>query len=245
MKISAKKIITCVLLVICLFLCAFIGFYLYERQQELNAQREEQERIMAVPVENPDMPEEYRKLKADNPDVYGWIMVEGTDISYPILQSQEDNAFYLAHNPEKEESEAGSIFSENYNSPDFTDFLTVLYGNCMEDGSMFGELLNYEDPVFFEENREIKVLLPDKTLRYYIFATYTGDNSHLLLTRDLSKEENRNRYISDIFRQRGLKNNLDKSVGVGADDKILALSTGHPTDPDSRFIVQSILRKSG
>lgn len=240
MNLSVKKIITFVLVIICIFLCAFIGFYLYERHKEIEAERAEQERIMSVPVSNADMPEEYRRLKADNPDVYGWIIVEGTDISYPILQNAEDNSFYLTHNAQKEESEEGAIFSENYNALDFSDFLTVLYGNCMDDGSMFGQLLEYEDPVFFQEHRNIQIILPDETLTYYIFATYTGDNSHLLLTRDLSKTENRERYIASIFRQRGLKNNLDKSVEVSADSSILALSTGHPSDPEARFIVQAI-----
>ena len=109
---------------------------------------------MSVPVSNADMPEEYRRLKADNPDVYGWIIVEGTDISYPILQNAEDNSFYLTHNAQKEESEEGAIFSENYNALDFSDFLTVLYGNCMDDGSMFGQLLDMRI-LFFSKNIEI------------------------------------------------------------------------------------------
>lgn len=241
MSFSVKKILTVFLLAVCLFLIAFVGYYLYEKQQELKEQRAEQEKIMAVEVSNPDMPEEYRRLKVNNSDVYGWITIEGTNISCPILQNSEDNSYYLTHDASKNESESGAVFSENYNSLDFTDFLTVLYGNSMESGSVFYGLLEYEDPVYFSEHRNIKIILPDETLNYYIFATYTGDNSHLLMTRDLSKEENRTRYISSIWKQRGLKNNLDKSVEVNTDSKILALSTSHPSDTDARFIIQAVM----
>lgn len=240
MSIRLKKAITFVLIIICLILCGFVAFLIYEKQQEAKAEREEREKIMAVQVNNSDMPEEYRELKAFNSDVYGWLVIEGTDISYPILQSSEDNAYYLSHDAHRNESEQGAIFSENYNTTDFSDFLTVLYGNCMEDGTMFGGLLEYEDPVYFENHRNIKIILPDKTLDYYIFASYTGDNAHLLLTRDLSKEENRKKYISQIFKQRGLKNTIDKTVDVNTNSNILALSTGHPSDENSRFIIQAI-----
>lgn len=240
MSTSAKKIITICLIIICLFLFSFVGFYIYEKEQEVEAEREEKAKIMAVQVENPDMPEEYRELKAENSDVYGWIMIEGTEVSYPIVQNKEDNSFYLTHDVLKNESESGAIFSENYNSMDFTDFLTVLYGNCMEDGTMFGGLLEYEDPVYFSEHRNIKIILPDQTIDYYIFASYIGDNSHLLLTRDLSKEDNRSRYISSILKQRGMKNTIDKTIEINTNSNILALSTGHPSDKDARFIIQAV-----
>lgn len=240
MSVKVKKTITFILIITCLVILGFVAFMLYQKQQEVETERKEKEKIMAVQVGNSDMPEEYRKLKANNPDVYGWLMIDDTDISYPILQNKEDNAYYLSHDANKNESENGAIFSENYNSLDFTDFLTVLYGNCMEDGTMFGGLLEYEDPVYFENHRNIKIILPDETINYYIFASYIGDNSHLLLTRDLSKEDNRKKYISQIFKQRGLKNTLDKSVDINVDSNILALSTGHPSDKNARFIIQAI-----
>lgn len=240
MSVKVKKTITFILIITCLVILGFVAFMLYQKQQEVETERKEKEKIMAVQVGNSDMPEEYRKLKANNPDVYGWLMIDDTDISYPILHREEDNAYYLSHDANKNESENGAIFSENYNSLDFTDFLTVLYGNCMEDGTMFGGLLEYEDPVYFENHRNIKIILPDETINYYIFASYIGDNSHLLLTRDLSKEDNRKKYISQIFKQRGLKNTLDKSVDINVDSNILALSTGHPSDKNARFIIQAI-----
>lgn len=240
MRLSVKKILTCVLVVICLFLVAFVGAFLYGKMRILEKQRQEQAKIDSVKVENPDMPEEYRELKADNQDVCGWISIEGTEISYPILQNANDNSYYLNHDASGAESESGAIFIENYNSPDFSDFLTVLYGNRMDDGSMFGELLEYEDPAFFEKHRNIRIFLPDRTIEYYIFATYVGDNSHLLLKRDLSEIENRNKYISEIFKQRSMRNNLDKAIEVSAENNILALSTGYPSGSDSRFIVQAV-----
>ena len=240
MSLSAKKVITCILSAVCVFICAFVGYYVYETQQELKAEREEQERIMAIEVQNANMRAQYRAFKADNPDVYAWIEVQGTEISFPVLQKEGDNSYYLSHDVTQKESDNGAIYSEDYNAKDFSDFLTVLYGNRAEDGTMFAGLLDYEDPVFFEEHRTIYIYLPDTTLEYQIFATYTGDDSHLLLSRDLSSVENRERYIREIYQWRGMKNNFDRSISVTPDSHILALSTGHPSGGDSRFIVQAV-----
>lgn len=240
MNLSVKKIITVILAIICLFLAAFVCVFLFEKKHILDMERREQAKIDSIKVDNQDMPDAYRKLKSDNQDVCGWISIEGTEISYPILKSTDDNTYYLNHDATRNESENGAVFMENYNSENFSDFVTVLYGNRMEDGSMFGELLEYEDPAFFEKHRKIAVFLPDKTIEYYIFATYVGDNSHLLLKRDLSEKENRTKYISEVFKQRSMRSNLDKTVEVSEESNILALSTGYPSGSDSRFIVQAV-----
>ena len=82
-----------------------------------------------------------------NPDVYAWIDVPGTEISYPVLQSAEDNSYYLEHTIEGEKTLPGAIYSENYNSKDFSDYNTILYGHNMRNGTMFaGPLHDFEDP---------------------------------------------------------------------------------------------------
>ena len=37
-------------------------------------------------------------LQAINAEVYAWLEITGTDISFPILQPAEDEYFYLSHN---------------------------------------------------------------------------------------------------------------------------------------------------
>lgn len=56
------------------------------------------------------------ELKEQNPDVIGWIKFDNFDLSYPIMQGEE-NTYYLKHTFLKEENAAGSIFMEAANTP--------------------------------------------------------------------------------------------------------------------------------
>lgn len=225
--------------------CGILFYNIWIQKEEtrilMEQEKEEKERQEAVYLENSNMPAAYREYAAENPDVYAWIEIPDTDISYPIVQKEDDSSFYISHNILGEESSEGAIFTESYNSKDFQDPVTVLYGNRMEDGSMFGSLLNYEDEEFFDSHREIFIYTPDDTFQYQIFAAYCGDDSHLLLSRDLSKAGNREAYISEIFQNRGLKVHLDERVPVGEEDHILALSTGYPGESGKRFLIQAVM----
>lgn len=48
-------------------------------------------------------------LKRTNPDVVGWLKVNGTNINYPFVQSK-DNKYYLTHSFYKSYNAAGWIF---------------------------------------------------------------------------------------------------------------------------------------
>ena len=62
-----------------------------------------------------EIPIDFDSLQEQNPDVYAWITVPGTQIDYPILQSPDDNSYYLTHTIDGEEKTEGAIFTENYN----------------------------------------------------------------------------------------------------------------------------------
>ena len=47
-------------------------------------------------------------LQAENGDVLGWIEIPGTELSYPLLQA-EDNEYYLTHNWKKEPKDRKSV----------------------------------------------------------------------------------------------------------------------------------------
>ena len=109
---------------------------------------------MEETAEPPDIPVDFEGLQEYNPDIYAWITIPGTAVDYPIVQRPEDNSYYLTHNTDGEESAEGAIFTEDYNSRDFTDPNTVIYGHNMRNGSMFRSLHNYMDRSFFDENRK-------------------------------------------------------------------------------------------
>lgn len=110
-------------------------------------------------------------LREENPDVIGWIKFDNLELSYPIMQG-EDDEYYLKHTFSGEANAAGSIFMEAANSPDFNDSHTIIYGHNMKNKSMFGALKTYKTEDFYPGNEYFTVYTPDKVYRYEIFAFY-------------------------------------------------------------------------
>ena len=53
---------------------------------------------------------QYRALYEQNPDMVGWLRVDGTNIDYPVLQTPGDNEYYLRRGFDRLYSTAGSLF---------------------------------------------------------------------------------------------------------------------------------------
>lgn len=188
-----------------------------------------------------EVPVDFKKLKKANSDIYAWINIPGIDgLDYPILQSEKSNSYYLKHTVNGEWSVYGSIFTENYNKKDFSDFNTLVYGHNMKNGTMFGSLKKFRDADFFEKNRYIYIYTENRILKYEIFAACTWDNKHILATRNFESSENRAAYLDEIFAVRDMNSQIKKDIKVTPDDKIITLSTCMNND-DKRFIVSGVL----
>lgn len=188
-----------------------------------------------------EIPIDFEALWEINPEAYAWITIPGTEIDYPILQSETDNTYYLTHSIEGEESPEGAIFTEDYNSKDFEDPNTVIYGHNMRNGSMFQGLHEYMDRAFFDENREVLIYLPDKILHYEIFAAYLYDDRHLLESFDFEDEDVFGAYLNRIFSIRDMNSFIDTDMEVTAEDKIITLSTCYSNESNQRYLVQAVL----
>lgn len=94
----------------------------------------------------------FEELQARNPEIRGWIRIDGTEISYPVVQG-EDNYKYVNKDAVGKDSLSGSIFMDYRNAADFSDPNTILYGHHMAKDTMFGELDKYTDFSFFESHR--------------------------------------------------------------------------------------------
>ncbi len=187
------------------------------------------------------IPVKFEELQAVNTDIYAWITVPGTVIDYPILQHASDNTYYLMHNIDGSYGYPGCVYTENMNSKDFTDNNTVIYGHNMKNGSMFAQLHKFEDPDFFNENREVLIYLPDEVLHYTIFAAHVYDDRHLLYSFDFTDPEVYQKYLDSIFSTRDMSANIDKDVTVTADDQIITLVTCIGSQPNNRLLVQAVL----
>ena len=188
----------------------------------------------------PEKELDWEALAEENADIYAWIHIPNTNVDYPILQHPTDDNYYLDRNLDGSKGYPGCIYTQSLNDKDFTDPHTVLYGHNMKDGSMFANLHKFEDNLFFEENPYIFVYTPDKTYAYEIFAAYEFSDAHLLYAYDFSDPESFEEYIQDVKNVRTMTSHI-KDQWVGAEDKIITLSTCIGNKPNKRYLVSAVL----
>lgn len=245
-----KHLIISILIFAAAAVCAVAGIWQYMRQQSAGEDYEglREEVGTGVPKEalEPEkeaveIPIDFDSLQARNPEAYAWITIPGTAIDYPVLQSETDNTYYLTHTIDGVESPEGAIYTESYNSRDFEDSNTVIYGHDMANGSMFQNLLNYQDRSFFDDNREVLIYTPDAIRHYRIFAAYLYDDRHLMQSFNFADKDSYRQYLESIFAVREMGACIDAEQEVTGDDKIITLSTCYGTQADKRYLVQAVL----
>ena len=212
-------------------------------EEETPAEESDETVSEEIPPEPYVSPIDFESLQAMNPDIYAWLEIKGTDITYPLLQSAEDDSFYLNHDSEKNWSADGSLFTESrYNGRDMADPVTLVYGHHMRSGAMFGHLeRDYTDQVFLEEHAEITVYTPEAELHYGVFAAVPWTGEHLLYYNDFSDEAAFERFFASVLRIRDLRARFKEENAPAVGDRVLILSTCLTADNKQRFLVMAKL----
>ena len=187
-------------------------------------------------------PVDFASLQAANPDIIGWIYMEEPYISLPILMNPTDDTVYLYHDAEGNYSKEGALFVEHkYNSGDFTDPCTIIYGHRMSDGSMFGSMQGIcQEAGYFDEPRYIVIYTPTETKIYQVFAITSTDNSHLMLKYDFDDPDDFNEFIDTVYSDNSIGFTHLEDIRPEAGDNILILSSCLWGDRLQRFLVLAV-----
>jgi len=110
----------------------------------------------------------------------------------------------------------------------------------MKNGSMFKALHKYKDKKFMEENSQIIIYQEGKILTYKIFAAYTYDSRHLMLSFDFKDENIFQNYLNNVLTNRSMSSNINVTIPVSSADRIITLSTCNNNDKQ-RYLVQAVL----
>ena len=184
-----------VVLILCAIAVCCGGYLIYHhwsvKQRELEYEKLRQEETLSAATETviaePETEEsteetviycdsvyDFGQLHEQNQDIYAWIVVPGTQVDYPLLQSETDN-YYLDYNLDHSKGYPGCIYTNQCNRKDFSDYNTVLYGHNMKNGSMFGQLKQFKQPETIQKSKYIWILTPDEVCKYEIFSCYTAE----------------------------------------------------------------------
>ena len=178
------------------------------------------------------------ELIALNPDTRAWLTIDDTHIDYPVVQG-EDDMEYINTDVFGEFALSGSIFLSCLNSPDFSDHYNLIYGHHMDNGAMFGDVMEFEDEKFFESHQTGTLYLPEETYGITLFAYMEADGYDRLIYRPGRECES----------MQALLNYLKKSstqyrdIGVTAEDRIIGMSTCVDAVTNGRAILFGRLEK--
>ena len=189
-----------------------------------------------------DQPLDFTAAMEINPDIYAWIEIPGTVIDYPVLQSATDDTKYLTTAYDGSYYIGGSLFTEHqYNSRDFNDRVTIIYGHTMRSGALFGSLQEiYSDSTSFAECSKIKIYLNNEVRTYQVFAAVPYDTSHILYTYDFTNDYWYDNFFKSIRKIRALEANFDDSYFPETGDQVIILSTCMTGNANMRYLVMAV-----
>ena len=188
---------------------------------------------LSYPTEAP-LAVDFESLKAINPDVKGWLYIEALDISYPVVQGPDNDA-YLHTTYEGTSNFAGSIFLDYQNQGDFSDGNTIVYGHNMKNLSMFGKLKQMYESEKYKDSKYLWICTPNGKYRYEIFSMQYAKVGSDVYTLFSAHDEQFEAYVKKMAKQ----SKVDmKALGLGKDDYVVTLSTC-TSDESVRFVVQA------
>ena len=179
---------------------------------------------------------------AQNPDFVAWLRIPGTNVDYPVVQTDNPD-YYLNHTFSGKSSVVGTLFSladADYAAPGRN---IAIYGHHLRSSGekMFTSLMRYKNPDFYEDNKTVMLDSLYRHREYTIFAVMNmkvGD-----------WEPSRTTFSGDAafmaFVNRAKSESLyDTGVEVGADDHILTLITCDRSyaDKEGRLVILAVER---
>lgn len=175
----------------------------------------------------------FHRLKTINPEVFGWLSVDGTHIDYPLVQAK-DNQKYLNLDVQQNFSAAGSIFLDCNNKTDLSQLNNILYGHHMKKDTMFTDLDLFADQEFFEKHRYGKIYTNGKWYDIEFFAfLHTDAYDSLLYNTSLTGQQGQKEYLNYLKENARYFKNLDFDF----EERYLGLSTCTSSNTDKREVL--------
>lgn len=201
------------------------------------------EQTTTTPVVKAEKDVSLEELQQTNEDVYAYIYIPGTEIEYPILQSESKGEnYYLNYTINNYYSWTGAIYTQfTYNKKDFSDKNTVIYGHAATrniNSVMFTQLHYYEDENFLKANPYIYIYQGDRQLKYQIFAAVHFTDVLIPAKYGVNDGASLVQFVNDAKTTYG--GVIDDSVTIDQDSKIITLSTCTMVpnyDDNKRFLV--------
>lgn len=164
----------------------------------------------------------FSELEDINSDVCGWIQVNGTNINYPFVQTN-NNDYFLTHSFYKDYNEAGWVFLDYRNNIQSLHQNTIIYAHSRIDTTMFGSLKKLLNSNWYnnKDNHIIKLSTKNQNTLWQVFSVYHIPTTSDYLKVDFDSPEQ----FSNFAKMLQDRSVYSFNTSVGGNDKILTLST--------------------
>lgn len=170
----------------------------------------------------------YRTYKDYNEDVVGYIRIKDTVLDHPMMQTPDDEEYYLYRDLNKNYNSHGVPFLSSDSQIEAEGTNMVVYGHNIHKltSDVFCVIAEYEDITFYKKHPIIETISESGTRRWLIFCYFIVDNSdqnpfpYSDYTTFLAKQD-----FLDFMTNVRIRNWLNVDVSVDYGDSLITLSS--------------------
>lgn len=184
---------------------------------------------------------EYGEVYAQNPDLVGWIRIDGTKLDNPVVQTPDDPNYYLDHDFYGNSSAWGAIYAREECDINLPSDNITLYGHNMRDGSMFAVANDYTRKETWEKN---PLIFFDTLYEYHVYKIFAvfktsanvgeGFTYHNMI--DATDKEDFDAFIAKCKELSFYDTGITPQYG----DKTICLSTCEYTLNNGRLVIAAV-----
>lgn len=162
----------------------------------------------AEPTEQPAAEHDIQALIAENGDCIGWLSIDGTNISYPIMYTPSEPQKYLRRSFYGKYSQSGVPFLDG--RCDIQNTNLIIYGHNMKNGTMFSDLKKYLNTDFLNSHRTVRL--------------ETADGVFLFTVTEVRRTNTADPWYDRIDAEDGRHLILSTCYGSGKDGRLLIIA---------------------
>ena len=186
-----------------------------------------------TPPKRPQPPQvDFGGLRAINPDIVGWLYCEGTPINYPVVRGS-DNEYYLHHLFNRKHNNAGCLFMDCANKPDFSSQNTIIYGHNLKSGSMLSVLTKYKNQAFYDAHTRMVLMTLEGNYIIELFSGHVAKADDAAWKLSFTNTAAMQAWIDDAY----ARSDFISNVVVSVNDRFITLSTCTNDSSNARYVV--------
>ena len=181
---------------------------------------------------------EYALIFQKNPDLVGWIKIEGTKINYPVMQTPDFEDYYLVRDFYGQPSAHGCIYVNETSDVFKPSDNLLIHGHRMKDGSMFALLHKYKDKKFWQDHPLITFDTITEHHTYQILSVFlttvsVGEGFPYYQFIDAADQAEFDEFVG-LCKEFSL---YDTGVDASYGNKLITLSTCEYSQENGRMVV--------